>query len=155
MALFSFPNQVNERAARLVAAIVAVSGVAALATKAWWLIPLLSIGFWLRVGWGPKFSPLARFAMAVAPKLWPAVPVPGAPKRFAQGIGAVVTLLASVLLASGLAAGWVLVGMLIVFATLEASVAFCFGCWLYAGLQRVGWLPPDACVECAALPVKG
>lgn len=150
MALFSFPTQVNERAARLVAAVVALTALVALATQAWWLIPILSLGFFLRVGWGPKVSPLGRFASTVAPKLWPAVPVAGPPKRFAQGIGAVVTLIASVLLATQAAtAGWLLVGAMVVFATLEAALSFCFGCWLFGRLQALGWVAPDVCTDCA------
>lgn len=155
MALFSFPQQVNERAARLVAGVVATSAAVAIATQTWWVVPLLAVGFALRVGWGPRFSPLARFAVAVAPRLWTPRAVPGAPKRFAQGIGAVVTLLASGLLAGGLLVpGWALIGVLVIFATLEAAISFCFGCWLYGALQRAGVIAPDACAECAALPVK-
>jgi hypothetical protein len=150
MALFSFPQQVNERAARLVAAVVATTSLVALLTQAWWLIPLLSAGFFLRVGWGPKVSPLARFAVTVAPKFGPAVLVAGAPKRFAQGIGAAVTLVASVLLATGNAtAGWALVSVLVVFATLESALAFCFGCWLFGRLQAAGLVAPDVCTDCA------
>lgn len=155
MALFSFPQQVNERAARLVAAVVATSAAAAIATQAWWVVPVLAAGYVLRVGWGPKFSPLARFAVAVAPRLWEVRPVSGAPKRFAQGIGAVVTLAASGLLAGGLLVpGWALIGVLVFFATLEAALSFCFGCWLYGVLQRAGVIPYEVCTDCAAAPAK-
>ena len=153
MALFSFPSQVNEHAARLVAATVATAGLVAFFADLRWLVPVLALGFLLRVGWGPRFSLLARTAMALAPRLWEPVPVFGAPKRFAQGVGAVVTVAASVLLFTGLqTAGWALVGVLVVFASLEASVAFCMGCWVYARLQALGVFPPDACVDCAPRP---
>lgn len=152
MSLFSFPAQVNERAARLVAGSVAAIAVVALVTKTVWLVPLLALGFLARVGWGPKFSPLARLAMATAKRLWPVLPVSGAPKRFAQGIGAAVTLVASALLFTGVTSpAWALLGMLAVFATLEAAFAFCCGCFLYAQLQRVGVFPPDACVDCSPM----
>lgn len=154
MALFSFPAQVNERAARLVAAVVAVTAVASLVGQWRWPIALLAAGFWLRVGWGPRFSPLARAAVAAALRLWPALPVAGPPKRFAQGIGAVVTTVAAASLASGGALGWGLVGVLAVFATLEAGFGICFGCWAYGQLQRLGVVPADACVECAELRTR-
>jgi hypothetical protein len=150
MSVFSFPEQVNERAARLVAATVASTlGVAYAAQTSWW-VGVLAVGFVLRVGWGPKLSPLARAAVAVSGALWPVRPVPGKPKRFAQGIGAVCTLGATALFASGhTGAGWALAALVALFATLEATVAFCMGCWIYARLQGLGVLPPDACAVCA------
>src|SRR5437879_506393 len=126
MALFHFPSQVNERAARLVAAAVAVLlGLAGLLNLPL-LVPVMAVGFLLRAGWGPRFSPLARVGSAVAARLGEPLPVPGAPKRFAQGIGAGCTGVASVLFATGhRAPGWALVGLVALFAALEASVAFC------------------------------
>lgn len=150
MAFFSFPELVNEYAARLVATVVAGTLVVALATGAWWLVPVLAAGFVLRVGWGPRFSPLARAAMSLAPKLWTVRPVVGAPKRFAQAIGAACTLAATGLHFAGATGPYTaLLGVMIVFATLEASIAFCMGCWLYARLQEAGLVAPDACVDCA------
>lgn len=150
MSVFSFPSEVNERAARLVAGVVAVSVVAAIATQSWWVVPLLSLGFWLRVGFGPKVSPLARVAVAVAPRIWPVKPVAGSPKRFAQGIGAVVTAVATVLFLSGVsAAAWALAGVIALFATLEATLAFCAGCWVYGRLQLWGLVSAPVCVDCA------
>lgn len=149
MAFFSFPERVNERAARLVA-----TGVVATLALAWladlpWLVGVLAVGFLLRVGWGPRFSPLARMAMFVSAKLWEVRPVSGAPKRFAQGIGAVFTLAASALFASGMAsAGWALLSVMAVFASLEAGLGFCAGCWVYGRLQALGVFPADACVDC-------
>jgi hypothetical protein len=149
MAIFSFPTQVNERAARLVGGIVCALAVTALVTRWTPLLPILAAGFLLRVAWGPKVDPIGRLAVTLAPKVWAVVPVAGAPKRFAQGIGAVVTLAASVLAYADLhTPAWVLVGVLSVFAALEAGLGFCFGCWAYRQLQAAGVLPPDACVDC-------
>jgi len=145
---FSFPSQVNERAARLVAATIATVSVVALGAQWGWLIPLLAVGFLLRVGWGPRFSLLARLAMWGAPKLWDIRRVAGPPKRFAQGIGAAVTLTASLLLALGQGAGWWLVAVLALFASLEALFSFCMGCWVYGQLQQRGVFPPDVCNNC-------
>ncbi len=37
----------------------------------------------------------------------------------------------------------------VIFATLEAAVPFCMGCWVYGRLQAAGVFPADACVDCA------
>lgn len=153
MAFFSFPELLNERAARVVAAGVALTSAVALATGWWGLVPVLAAGFLLRVGWGPRFSPLARTALWVAGRLWEPRIVVGAPKRFAQAVGAVFTLTASVLFATGAdLAAMVLMAVLIVFATLEAGLAFCMGCWVYGQLQAAGLIAPDACVDCGPAP---
>lgn len=150
MVFFSFPTQVNERAARVVAATVATVLGAALVLRAWWVVPLVAVGFLLRVGWGPSVSPLARAAVAVAQRLWEPRPVFGAPKRFAQAIGAACTLGATALFLAGAPVlGWSLVGVVVLFATLEAGFGLCAGCWLYARLQAAGAFPGDVCADCA------
>lgn len=149
MSFFSFPSQVNERAARVVAAVVATTLAAAFALHAAWIVPLMALGFLLRVGWGPRFSPLARAAMWTASRLGPPRPVSGSPKRFAQGMGAACTVTASVLFAVGAtSAAWGIVALIVCFALLEAAFAFCMGCRIYAQLQRTGLLPPDVCIDC-------
>jgi len=87
----------------------------------------------------------------VAPRLGPPKEVPGPPKRFAQGIGLVVTTAAAVAwFASGSAVvPAALLGLLLVFALLESVVGFCAGCWLFARLMRLGVIPESACAACA------
>jgi hypothetical protein len=146
--VFSFPNPVNEKAARIVAGVVAIAGVTILATGAYWLLVPVTYGFWARVLTGPTLSPLARVAMAAAP----GDPryVPGPPKRFAQGMGAAITTLATILwLAGATTAAGVLVGALVVAATLESAFALCLGCQVFAGLMRAGLIPDAVCAECA------
>ena len=146
--MFSFPNPVNEKAARIVAGVVAITGALILATGAYWLLIPLTYGFWARVLTGPTLSPLARFAMRVAP----GEPkyVPGPPKRFAQGMGAVMTLTATVLwLVGATTAAGVFVALLLVAATLESVFAICLGCHVFAGLMRAGLIPDAVCAECA------
>jgi hypothetical protein len=148
--VFSFPNPVNEKAARLVAGVVAVAGLLILATGWYWLLVPLTYGFWARVLTGPTLSPLARAAM----KLMGSDPkyVPGPPKRFAQGMGAAVTTAATIAwLAGATTAATVLVAMLVLAATLESVFAFCVGCLLFAGLMRIGLIPDAVCAECANL----
>ncbi len=157
--MFSFPNPVNEKAARVVAGVVAVTALIILATGAYWLLIPVAYGFWARVLTGPTLSPLARIAMKVMardPKY-----VSGPPKRFAQGMGAAITTTAAVL-ALGLGeagAADALLGALFAAATLEAAVGLCVGCQIFAGLMRLGVVPESVCVECANIwarqPARG
>jgi hypothetical protein len=150
--MFSFPNPVNEKAARVVAGVVAVTGVVILLTAWHWLLVPLAYGFWARVLTGPTLSPLGRVAMrVVAPRLGAPNYVPGPPKRFAQGIGAALTSVAAVLaLGFGLdTAADVLTGMLVVAATLESVFALCLGCRFFALLMRAGLVPEETCERCA------
>src|SRR3954447_18944419 len=118
--MFSFPNPLNEKAARVVAGVVALAGVVVLATGAHWLLVPMAYGFWARVLTGPTLSPLGRLASGViAPRLGPPKYVAGPPKRFAQGMGAAFTTSAAVL-ALGFrltGAADVLVGLLVGAAT--------------------------------------
>jgi uncharacterized protein DUF4395 len=137
----------------VVAGVVAVAGIAILATGARWLLVPLAYGFWARMLSGPTLSPLGRLASAViAPRLGAPRYVAGPPKRFAQGIGATLTvgaLLAWLAGATGPAA--VLIAMIAVAATLESLFAICLGCRLFALLMRVGVIPPEVCVACSDL----
>jgi len=121
--VFGFPNPVNEKAARVVAGVVAILGIVVLAAGARWLLVVLAYGFWARVLTGPTLSPLGRVAMrVVAPRLGPPNYVAGPPKRFAQGMGAAFTTSAAVL-ALGFGADTaadVLTVLLVVAATLES-----------------------------------
>ena len=155
--MFSFPNPVNEKAARVVAGVVALTAATILATGWYWLLIPVAYGFWARVLTGPTLSPLGRFATGVAaPRLGDPKYVPGPPKRFAQGMGAVISTTAAVLaLAGATTAAGVLVAMLLVAATLESVVAFCLGCQIFAILMRVGIVPDSVCAECADIWARG
>lgn len=157
MAFFAFPNPVNEKAARTVAAVVALTSVLVLATGWWWLLVPLALGFVGRVLAGPRLSPLGWLAMAVvAPRLGEPRLSPGPPKRFAQAIGAICSTTAAVLaLGFGLhlAAG-ILLGVLAVFATLEAALGLCAGCWAFGHLMRLGVIPEETCEACADISLR-
>ena len=150
--MFSFPNPVNEKAARVVAGVVALTAIVTLATSAYWLLIPLAYGFWARVLTGPTLSPLGRFATRVAaPRLGAPRYVPGPPKRFAQGMGAAITTTAAVL-ALGFDAGTATDALLLLLAgaaTLESVFAFCVGCQVFALLMRLGLVPDAVCAECA------
>jgi Domain of unknown function (DUF4395) len=148
--VFSFPNPVNEKAARIVAGVVAVIGLLILATGAYWVLIPLAYGFWARVLTGPTLSPLARLAMRLAPG--EPKHVAGPPKRFAQGMGAAITTTATILwLAGATTAAGVLVALLVLAATLESVFALCLGCQVFAVLMRAGLIPDAVCAECADL----
>src|SRR4051794_29335531 len=144
--MFSFPNPVNEKAARVVAGVVALTGVVILVSGWHWLLIPLAYGFWARVLTGPMLSPLGALAMrVVAPRLGSAKYVAGPPKRFAQGIGAALTSAAGVL-GLGFGAGGaaaLLGGLLVGAATLESVFAFCLGCKAFAVLMRAGLVPAE------------
>ncbi|GAB2577497.1 DUF4395 domain-containing protein [Microlunatus antarcticus] len=150
--LFSFPNPVDEHAARTVAAGVAVLAGLALATGWTWLVVLLAVGFAARTAAGPRFSLLGRLAtQVVAPRLGMPKFVPGPPKRFAQSIGLVLTTVAAVAAYrfGALLLPTLLVAVLLLFALLESVLGFCAGCWLFGHLMRLGVIPADTCEACA------
>jgi hypothetical protein len=150
--LFSFPNPVNEKAARTVAGFVLIASIVTLATSWYWLLVPLAYGFVARVLTGPTLSPLGRLASSyIAPRLGPAKPVSGPPKRFAQGMGAAMTTAGAILaLAAGehAIADGLLVAM-IVASGLESIFAYCLGCKVFALLMRAGLVPDEICAECA------
>jgi hypothetical protein len=75
--------------------------------------------------------------------------VAGPPKRFAQGVGAVFSLTASLLVLTGIpGAALVVLAMLLVAASLEAFVGVCLGCKVFALLMRLGVIPETVCEEC-------
>ena len=161
--LFRFPNPVNELAARTVAGgVLALTGLTLILSLAvgssWlWLSVGLAYGFLARVLTGPTLSPLGQLASRViAPRLGPARPVPGPPKRFAQAMGATMSL-AAVVLHFGF--GWdgaaeVVLVLIVVAASLESVFAYCLGCKVFAVLMRAGWVPEAACAACADISLR-
>ena len=150
--VLGFPDTVNEKAARVVAGGVAIIALVTLLTGWHWLLVPLALGFLARVLTGPTLSPLAQLATrVVAPRLGAPKLVPGPPKRFAQSIGLAFTAVAATaslwLDRPGVASG--LLGVLVIFATLESVVGFCAGCWMFGQLMRLGLIPEHLCVECA------
>jgi hypothetical protein len=155
--LLGFPDPVDEVSARLVAGGVVLMAVGVLLGQEWLLL-VLAYGFLARVLTGPRLSPLGllvtrvvRPRLRVSPR-----PVPGPPKRFAQGIGAVVTVVAAL---SWFGFGWhgfalVLAGLMVLFALLESALGFCVGCRLFALLIKLGVVPEQACLDCADIELR-
>ncbi|WP_125609961.1 DUF4395 domain-containing protein [Specibacter cremeus] len=154
--VFAFPNPVNEYAARCTAGIVVVLALAALLTGARLLVAVIAAGFVLRLAFGPRISPAALLSVRVlAPRFGEPRLVPGPPKRFAQGIGAVLSIAATVLLFAGVpVVGWALIAALVVAASLEAFVGLCLGCIIFGVLVRRGLIPAGICDDCANVSLR-
>ena len=151
-ALLSFPNPVNDVAARTVASGVAIMAVVAASTGALWMTIPLAYGFLARVLSGPRFSPLGRIATEfVAPRLPDRTKlVPGPPKRFAQGIGTAFSMCALGLWFAGESVpARIVLACLSIPALLEASLGYCVGCRMFSLLMRTGVIPAEICEECA------
>ena len=149
--LFSFPNPVNETSARLVATGAVILGIGFAATGNGWLLAALTYGFVARVLTGPTLSPLGRLAtQVITPRLDVEHKfVPGPPKRFAQGVGATMSIVASVLfLQDAVGVARIVILGLVFAAFLEAAFAFCLGCKMFAILMRLGVIPASVCEEC-------
>ncbi|MBK9477219.1 MAG: DUF4395 domain-containing protein [Tetrasphaera sp.] len=148
----SVPTVVDEVTVRLVAGVVLAVGVVVLVSGQWWLYGLLAVDFALRAWGGPARSPLAQAVLrwlrprvATAPR-----PTAFAPKRFAAGIGAVVSsAIVGLSLAGAPVAATVLVVAMIALPGLEAAFGFCVGCRIFAVLVRWGLLHDEVCVDCA------
>jgi len=154
--LFSFPNPVNEKAARVVAGVVLLEVIVTLATGWYWLLIPLTYGFWARVLTGPTLSPLGWIAQnLIAPSLGEKKLVPGPPKRFAQGMGTVMSTTALVLAfaVSHTAADVVLI-LFLPAAGLESIFGYCVGCRIFGLLMRVGVVPQRVCEQCADLSLR-
>ncbi len=151
--VFSFPNPVNEVSARLVASGVVLLSLAAIVFDQPWVTAVIAYGFLARVLSGPTLSPLGQLVTRVVTPRLPVAerPVAGPPKRFAQAIGATVSVSAAVL-ALGLGqrtAAYAVLGLLIVAATLESVLGLCLGCRVFAALIRAGVaIPAEVCARC-------
>jgi Domain of unknown function (DUF4395) len=153
----SFPNPVDEVSARLVAGGALLLATSFVVTGWTPLVVVLAYGFVARVLAGPRLSPLGllvtrglRPRLPLAPR-----PVPGPPKRFAQGIGALLSTLALVLavLGAGTAAR-VVVALIVGAAALESLAGFCVGCAIFGVLLRRGVVPQSVCETCNDITLR-
>jgi hypothetical protein len=155
--VFSFPNPVNEKAARVVAGVVLIQVVVTLLTGFYWLLIPLAYGFWARVLTGPTLSPLGWTAQnVIAPRLGAKKPVAGPPKRFAQAMGAAMSTAALILgLILGDHAGADAVLLLFLPAAgLESIAGYCIGCKVFGLLMRMGLVRAEVCAECADISAR-
>lgn len=113
------------------------------------------IGRWIVLGTGlvltagTVYAPLALFKQFHRRVLLPAgllgadVSVEDPmPHQFAQGMGAVFLLAATVAFFAGaIVLAWVLTWLVAALAFINATIQFCLGCFIYYQLDRVGMLP--------------
>ena len=153
--LFSFPHPVNDVAARMVAGMVVLLSSALILFQLPWLLFFLAYGFLARVATGPTLSPMGLLATRVLVPLLgnPVRPVAGPPKRFAQAVGLGFSTTALLLYyVFGLpVAAYSVLGGLVFFASLEAVLGFCTGCFVFGYLMRWGLIPQETCEKCSNL----
>jgi len=153
-----FPSVVDDVTVRLIAAVVLVLALVALDLQQWWIYAVLAVDFTLRAVFGPKVSPLA---VVVQRLIRPAVKAPtrptaGPPKRFAAGIGAVLTSVAAILWLLDVAPLVVVaIGVImVVFPALESIAGICVGCKIFGVLMKLGVVPEEICLECADISLR-
>ena len=151
--VFAFPHPANDIAARVVAGMVVLLSAVIIVLDIDWLLALLTYGFLARVLAGPNLSPMGLLATRViVPTLGnPYKPVAGPPKQFAQAVGLLFSTSALILtygFGLGIAAKVVL-GVLLLFASLESFAGFCAGCFVFGYLMRWGLISQKTCERCA------
>lgn len=155
--LFRFPDPVNEVAARIVAGFVVVLTALYVVTQSTPLLAFIAYGFVARVATGPTLSPIGQLVTRViVPRLkFAERPTSGPPKRFAQGIGATLSVAALVLALTGsTTAPVVLVAMITAAASLESFGGYCLGCAIFARLMAAGVIPETVCEACNNLSLR-
>jgi hypothetical protein len=108
---------------------------------------------------GPTLSPLAQLVTrVVTPRVRVApIYVAGPPKRFAQAIGATLSV-GAVIAYFGFGDkgfAYVFVALIVIAATLESAFAFCLGCKAFAALMRIGIIPQSVCDDCNNIWSRG
>ncbi|KAA1283686.1 MAG: DUF4395 domain-containing protein [SAR202 cluster bacterium] len=155
---FSFPELINEPAARLVASGVLLMSILSIClisldvTFVWVILLIMTYGFLARVLSGPKVSPLALIVTKIlVPKFnFDEKLVPGPPKRFAQSIGLVFSTSIFILwLTNFHSISIFLLSVLSIFAFLESVLGYCFACKVFKVLISVGIVPETVCERCA------
>ena len=155
---FSFPELINEPAARLVASGVLLMSLLSIclisleANFTWIILLIMTYGFLARVSSGPKISPLALLVTKVlVPKFnMDEKLVPGPPKRFAQSIGLIFSTSIFILWLINFHSVCIfLLSILSIFAFLESALGYCFACKVFKILISVGLIPEEVCERCA------
>ena len=150
--LFSFPNPVNDYAARAVAAMVIILVILFEITGNEFLLLFITYGFLARVLTGPTLSPIGLIATRIiVPAIGsPDKPVTGPPKRFAQFIGLILSSAATILVFvfDSPASAKYLMAILGFFASLESILVFCAGCFYFGWLMKLKLIPESVCESC-------
>lgn len=131
-----YPTQVNQAMVRSNALLTIVITATAAVTGLWSIMALLAADFVVRGFFNPRLSPLSMLSstlVSVLPFTHKSIYFP--PKQFAARVGMVFAAVSALLLYGELAGTALLVmGTLIVFASLECFFNICMGCIVYNGL---------------------
>jgi len=125
--------KVDEYQVRILALIVTLTAATYVWSGSVWLLALLCYDFAVRIFGIPKGSPFFLVSRVINARLpYAAKPVDAGPKKFAAKIGFLLAVTALLLALAGYASGTVwLMGLMAIFALLEAACGFCVGCKLY------------------------
>ena len=151
-ALLTFPNPVNEKAARTVAAGVLALSALTLITGWYWLTIPLAYGFWARVLTGPTLSPLGWSAQnLIAPRAGSraARSRPAEAVRPGDRCGDVVGGARARPGARAQNRRRRRAGAARRGGGLESILGLCLGCRVFAMLMALGLVPESVCAECA------
>jgi hypothetical protein len=117
-----------------------------------YILIFLAYGFAARTLTGPSLSPIGQLVTRVLIPLLriPNKPVAGPPKRFAQsiGLGFSIAALVTFYLGDSVVITRYLIGTLGLFASIEAFLGFCTGCYVFGWLMRFGIIPDSVCEDC-------
>jgi hypothetical protein len=138
---------IDARAPRTNQAVVAVVTIAALATGWWWLAALMGLQLLIGLTFGRRWClPCLLYFEVIQPRRGEGPLEDSRPPRFANMVGATVLLTSAALFIAGAAtAGWILVTLVALLASLSATTGFCLGCWIHRRVRG----------ECEACDVPG
>jgi len=154
---FSFPELINDVAARLVASTVIITCLLIIlfmptnSEFSLYLSFFLLYEFFARTSSGPKISLIALLVTKIiVPKLdLNKKMLPGPPKRFAQFIGLIFSIAITVFIFLQIQYLAVFfISILVFFASLEAFLGYCFGCKVFKFLILVNLIPKRVCEKC-------
>jgi hypothetical protein len=128
---------IDARAPRTNQTVVALVTVLSLVTGWWWLAALMGLQLLIGLTLGRRYClPCLLYFEVIQPRLGEGPLEDSRPPRFANVIGAVVLLTSAALFIAGAAtAGWVLVALVALLATLSATTGFCLGCWIHRAIH--------------------
>ena len=124
---------IDSRAPRFNQAVVGVLAAAAVLTGWWWLLGLLAVQLATGLTFGRRYClPCVAYFELVQPLVGEGPLEDARPPRFANMVGVVFLVAASIAYAAGLAAaGAVLGGLVAALALLASATGFCAGCEAY------------------------
>jgi hypothetical protein len=130
---------IDPRGARFGAAISTVVLAVVLITSSAWLLAAQALVFAVGAAAGLRYAPYGLiFRRLVRPRLGPPAELePEPPPRFAQGVGAVFSIVGVIGYATGVTGlGRAATAAALAAAFLNAAFGFCLGCEMYLLIQR-------------------